>query len=146
MDALLNFTLADLLVGGTGVIFLLSIFVEITPIKINPVSAFLKWMGKKINGDVVQEVTALKKQIVEIKDTNDERDAINCRVRILRFGDELRRGIRHSQESYDQVLSDIDHYETYCGAHKDFKNNKTVVTASNIKFAYSQRLHDNNFL
>lgn len=76
----------------------------------------------------------------------DERNAISCRVRILQFGDEVRRGMCHSKENFDQILSDIDEYERYCEAHPEFKNNKTVATKEKIIKVYSERMDNNDFL
>lgn len=153
MEQLSGMTLAEIFGGVTGIVVFISIFIEITPIKINPVSRFLRWIGRKVNvelmdefGAMKDEFDALKKDVNKVRDINDERNAVGCRVRILRFGDEVRRGIRHSEESFDQVLSDIDDYERYCKAHKDFKNNKTVATTKKILTVYSQRMDTNDFL
>lgn len=146
MKALMNLTFTEIIGGITGIVIVLSVFIEIAPIKINPLSHFLKWLGKKLNGEVINRFDALEKKVNNIESVNDERNAISCRVRILRFGDEVRRGIRHSQENFDQILSDIDDYERYCGDHPDFKNNKTVATKERILKVYSEQMDENDFL
>ena len=146
MNQVMNMTLAELFGGITGVIVLLSVFIEITPIKINPVSRFLKWIGRKMNSELTDKFTALQEQVNEIESVNEKRYILGCRVRILRFGDEVRRGDKHSQESFDQVLSDIDDYERYCHKHKEFKNNKTVATTEKILKVYSEQIDTNGFL
>lgn len=123
----------------SGVLCAASVFVEIAPVKINPVSALLKWIGKRMTGDVLARVE-------ELEAKTEEQNAVNCRVRILRFGDEIRREVRHSMESFDQVLSDIDTYERYCETHRSFKNNKTAATTAKIKQVYLQRMDSNDFL
>lgn len=139
MESLMNATIGQLISGGLGFIAILSVFIEITPIKINPVSSFLRWLGKKMTGDIVARMDKLEHAV-------EERDAVNCRVRILRFSDEIRRKIRHSQESFDQVLEDLDVYEKYCAAHPDFKNNKTMMAKERIKAAYDACMEQNDFL
>lgn len=118
-------------------------FIEITPIRINPISAFFGWIGKRINKPVIDDINRVKEkmdglqeQLIKVRDDADERNAINCRVRILRFGDEIRSGHKHSDESFDQVLSDIDTYEHYCEKHPEFVNNKTVATKRMILKEY----------
>ena len=76
----------------------------------------------------------------------DERSAVNARVRILRFSDEMGDGRRHSKDSYDQTLSDIDYYEKYCSDNPSFPNNKTVSTIEHIKNNYAERLEKHDFL
>lgn len=83
--------------------------------------------------------------LIEAKE--EERDAIDARIRILRFGDELLSGqILHSRESFTQALSDIDDYEDYSTSHPLFKNNKTVTTIEYIKRTYNERLEKNDFI
>ena len=76
----------------------------------------------------------------------DERDAEERRVRILRFSDEMMEGRRHSKDSYDQALADITTYEHYCHTHPDFKNNQTAATVDFIKHSYRERLEKHDFL
>ena len=142
----MGLTVGQIIGGSIGIFVILSIFIEITPIKVNPVSSFLKWLGKKINSDVIEKVEKLEKDVSDLNDEHQEDKAITCRVRILRFGDEVRMGQRHSQESFDQVLSDITTYNKYCTEHKDFKNDKTVITSKLIQDNYRERLEKNDFL
>lgn len=139
MESLMNATVGQIIGGGFGIISILSIFIEVVPVKIKPVSAFLHWLGKKMTGDVMARMDKLE-------DTVEEREAVSCRVRILRFSDELRRNVKHSQESFEQVIADIDYYEKYCGKHPDFKNNKTVVARKRILDVYECCLEQNDFL
>ena len=146
MEQLLNMTAAQIIGSAAGIVVVISIFIEIAPIKINPLSHFLRWLGKKINGDIIDRLDSLEGKVNNIESASDERNAISCRVRILQFGDEVRRGMKHSQENFDQVLSDIDDYERYCNSHPEFKNNKTVAAKEKILKVYSERMDNNDFL
>lgn len=153
METLMNLTVGQIFGGIAGVVVILSVFVEITPIKINPITSLLAWVGKKTNNELMGRVEALDEKVSKlenkvacIEDTDDKRDAILCRVRILRFGDEIRRGQTHSQDSWDQVFSDMDDYEAYCKSHPLFKNNKTVATQAKILEEYSRCVDENDFL
>ncbi len=75
----------------------------------------------------------------------DERNAVTCRVRILRFYDEMRSGIRHTKDSWDQCLSDTSIYDQYCSDHPEFKNNQTKATVAYIMEEYHERLVKNDF-
>lgn len=132
-------TLGQIIGYSAAFVTILSIFIEITPVKINPLSALLKWAGQQINGDLIRKVDFIETSV-------SKNDAENRRARILQFGDECRRHLKHSQESFGQVLEDIDAYEMYCDTHPLFKNSKTVLTTEYIKNAYNKCIQDNDFL
>ena len=72
--------------------------------------------------------------------------AITARVRILRCSDEMRHKQRHSEEYFDQMLEDINNYETYCVKNPDFKNSKAELAIENIKRVYANCLQQGDFL
>ena len=78
--------------------------------------------------------------------TDDERYIKQCRTRILRFNDEVIRGMEHTKEHFDDVLDDITEYTRYCANHKDFKNEKAVMAIENVRRVYCQCEEKNNFL
>lgn len=127
--------------------------IQIVPIKINPWSAIAKWLRSILNADLNKKIDNISNDVKNVKYENDkfiyryEKDqAVLARVRILRFGDEISREIKHSKENFEQVLSDIDDYEHYCNAHPEFKNNQTVETTKLIKENYKKRLEKHDFI
>ena len=153
MEELMNLSVGQILGGAAGIIVLLSIFIEITPIKINPVSCMLNWIGARTNKNIIEkfesmekDVSGLKKEIDSIRESEDERDAETRRVRILEFGDEVAHSQMHSKERYTQVLHDIDVYDKYCLSHPNFKNSQTVGARRLILKAYDKHLAENDFL
>jgi len=118
--------------------------------------SFIQWLIQR-HDNRKDEIGKLKKymeemekrltdKITQMEEKADERNAINSRVRILRFADETQDGRRHSKDSFDQCLRDIDDYEDYCVKHPDFKNNQTVQTTAYIKRIYAERLEKHDFL
>lgn len=99
----------------------------------------------KLKG-VYEAIEGLSKQIKSVADKADERNAVNSRVRILRFADEMMEGKKHSKDSWDQVMSDITDYEKYCEAHPDFRNGQTAATVEYLKKNYIERLEKHDFL
>lgn len=99
----------------------------------------------KLKG-VYEAIVGLSKQIKSVADKADECNAVNSRVRILRFADEMMEGKRHSKDSWDQVMSDITDYEKYCEAHPDFRNGQTAATVEYLKKNYIERLEKHDFL
>lgn len=78
--------------------------------------------------------------------TDDERYTKQCRTRILRFNDEIIRGMHHTKEHFDDVLDDITEYSRYCETHKDFKNEKAVQAIANVTRTYQRCEEENSFL
>ena len=120
--------------------------IEVSPIKFNPWSALAKAIGRAINSEVLSEVNKMKTEVSSIKDELAEQRAINSRVRILRFGDELLHDVKHSKEHFDQILKDITDYENYCETHPKFENDMTVLTTERIKEVYSDCWKNHTFL
>ena len=127
------------LIAGTTLI-------QIAPIKLNPWSWLAKAIGKAINEEVIQKVDKLEKELKAQKEYTEEQAAKGCRIRILRFGDEILHDVHHSKEHYDQILLDITEYENYCKEHPEFKNNMTVLTTRRIMATYERCLEDHSFL
>jgi len=93
-----------------------------------------------MSGKMDERFNTLDRKIDSVDAKADQYNAVSCRVRILRFEDELQAEQRHSKDSWDQVMSDIDAYETYTKQHPDFRNNQTVATVTHIKHGYNERL------
>lgn len=120
-----------------AVVILLTL-IQIAPIKVNPWGWIGKKIGRLLNGEVLDRVEKLEKNL-------QEQSVLNCRIRILRFGDELMRNIKHSRDHFEQTLRDIDNYEKYCRDHPDYVNNVTEATISQIKSCYQERRMKNDF-
>ena len=131
---------------GGGVIVVLMTLIQVAPIKINPWSWLGKCIGRAINGEVIEKVETLTKDVAKNKADDDEQWASLSRTHILRFGDEIRHGVIHSKEHFDQVLLDIKKYVRYCEAHADYENDVANATIDLIREKYRKCLDENKFL
>lgn len=136
----------DLLLPCGGLLIVLLTLIQIAPIKINPWSAVAKALGRAINKEMMDKLESLDKEMKQLRDATALESALNCRVRIIHFGDETLHGQKHTKEHFDQILRDIDKYEHYCSTHPEFENNVTVLTSARIKEIYQKRLADGDFL
>lgn len=136
----------DLLLPCGGLLIVLLTLIQIAPIKINPWSAIAKTLGRAINKEMMDKLESLDKEMKQLRDATALESALNCRVRIIHFGDETLHGQKHTKEHFDQILRDIDKYEHYCSTHPEFENNVTVLTSARIKEIYQKRLADGDFL
>ena len=149
--------------NSIGITVMIGIFlslVQIAPIEINPWSSIVNFISSIFSSEICKKIDSLEnkidnlenqmdvlnEQITILKKTTDEDRAVTARARILRFADELFREQRHSKDSFDSTLTDIDYYEKYCIEHPNFKNNQTVMSVKHIKQAYEERLNKHDFL
>lgn len=141
MAAILNYF------GVGGIIFiLLTVFVEIAPIKINPI----QWLGDRLNSNLKKDLDNLTTDFNHFKDEVRERDAIAMRRRIIAFDDELRHdpNKKHTEEQFNQVMDDIRDYNVYCDHHPNFQkhNHKAKFAIQNINDVYDKCRNNNSFL
>lgn len=139
-------TLTEVIQYAVGAFLALSTVIEISPLKLNPWKLLGKAVGKAINGDVVERLDKIERQQAEAEHRAEQNEALLHRHRILRFGDECKNSVKHSEEMFNQVMDDITEYEKYCREHPNFPNGKTVVTIEIIKQAYKNCLKENDFL
>lgn len=131
-------TLAGVLLGG-GVLAFVQFLIQRNDSKHDKMEEVNKSI-RALSEDMKERFDVLDRKIDTVNAKGDERFAVSSRVRILRFEDELQEKRKHSKDSWDQAMSDIDYYENYCQAHPKFKNNQTVATVEHIKHGYSERL------
>lgn len=132
-------------VVGAVVVAVLS-FVQITPIKINPWSSLFNVIKKLLYGDILSQINDIDSKL-DKHIQKDELDGIkSCRLRILRFNDELIQGIKHTKEHFDEILDDISTYEKYCDTHDDYENAKAEMAIENVKRVYRHCEETNGFL
>lgn len=141
-----NLTIGQLTAGTAVAVAFLATIIQIAPIKINPWSALARAIGRAINKEVIEKVDKLENSVETLNNKVDEGGAKTARARILRFGDEIIHGVRHSKEHFDDILDDMTDYEHYCQAHPDFKNDKTGLTSALIKETYKECLKKHDFI
>ena len=131
---------------GAGALVVILTLIQIAPIKLNPWSSIAKKLGRAINGEVIDKVNQVSNEVKNLRRVCDERETDSCRLRILHFDDEVRHDVRHTKEHYDQVLVDINRYESYCDEHREYKNNVANLAIDNIKQTYKMCIKEGSFL
>ena len=125
-------SLSNIIQNGGGILLILLTIIQLTPIKLNPWSKIARAIGRALN--------------VEVMNKLQESEASNARYRILRFDDEIRHKVRHTEEHFNQILDDIDSYEQYCKDHASYKNSKAVSAIENVKRTYERCRQERSFL
>lgn len=125
-------SLSELIAGGGGVLLMILTIIQIAPIKVDPWSKIARSIGHAMN--------------VEIIDKLNESEATDARYRIIRFDDEIRHHVKHTEEHFNQIMTDIDEYERYCSTHPHYKNSKAVMAIENVRRIYQKCRKENSFL
>lgn len=154
METLINNLTPEQTAGGIALLAaLICSVVEVSKIEINPWSFLFGWIGRALNGPVLQEIAEVRATQQETREkldahirVDDERNADAHRQRILEFNTELLRDMRHTREEFIEILAEIDYYERYCTEHPEYKNNRAVHAIANIGRVYDERLKKHDFL
>ena len=107
-------------------------------VTIEEISEKIDAQGKKLN--------SLEQAFNKKNDEDYEKEAKAARRRILRADDEIRVGVRHSKDYFEDVLRDIDYYEEYCDNHPHFKNKCAESAIRNVSACYDTCKTENSFL
>ena len=101
---------------------------------------------KDKNSEVLAALKSIKDKIIGIESRMNKENADNARRNILSFDDELRRGMEHSEESFNQVLQDIKYYRNFCRTHADYENDKATSAITHIRETYQRVKNENKFI
>ena len=154
--------LGDIITAAAASLALLGYFVEVSKIKIKPLSALAKIFNAELfqSMDTLNDrmdtldgrMDALDKKIVrvnermsELQEKQEESEIKAARMRIQRFADEMYGNVRHSKEHFDLILMDITAYNNYCDTHPGFVNEKTRVAQGIIREKYAECLKERSF-
>lgn len=98
--------------------------------------------------DMQDSIADIKGELKAHIAADDERYAVQCRTRILRFADELINEPKHlhTQGNFEQCLQDITVYDQYCADHPKFKNELTLRSAEIIRKVYDECAREHKFL
>lgn len=123
---------SDILVilGSLGIVF------EITPIKINPISSILKWIGRQTNAELNEKIDSVKKELGDVKSELYYSKKKQSRILISNFANDLR---HHEKKTEGQFIAIMDLVNEYL---KNGWNSKIQMEAVYIKEEYKRFLDE----
>lgn len=128
-----------------GAVAILALFIRVPKLDIPIWSWILKGIGDSLNGSLKAQIKELSDKVNSISDSleghkkQQEIDDIkNCRVRFIRFDDEIRRGIKQGQEHWEDIMKDVDKYKKYCVDHPEFPNSKADKAIAHLTETYNK--------
>lgn len=128
-----------------AVLLTLSVFIQIAPIKINPWSSLIKWIGTTLNAGIEQKVSLLQKKVNAISDNIDENEKDRIRWEVLDFASSCREGRRHTQDQFKHIITLNDKYKKLLQKTSD-QNGVFQAEYDYIKTLYKQRQEKKDFL
>ena len=98
--------------------------------------------------EILDRISGVDGKLMAHIEADDERYAVQCRTRILRFADELinEPAHLHTQGNFEQCLQDITDYDQYCAEHPKFKNERTLRSSEIIRKVYDECAREHKFL
>lgn len=114
------------------------IFTDRKKVTIEEINDKLDAQGKKLN--------SLEESFAKKNAEDHEKEAKAARRRILQADDEIRVGVKHSKDYFEDVLRDVDYYEEYCDNHPHFKNKCAESAIRNVSACYDTCKTENSFL
>ena len=128
-----------------AVLVTLSVFIQIAPIKINPWSSLIKWVGKMLNGNLQQQVIELHNTIQEMNKDIDENEKDRIRWQVLDFANSCRNGRRHTKDEFQHIITLNDKYTELLKRTND-KNGYFDEEYKYIQELFRDCQNKNNFL
>jgi len=118
---MLNFaemTIAEIATSVVVILGILSTFIEVSKIKINPWSSLFRWIGSKMMADVKKELQEIKKEQETLAKKQEELcreralDAMDAvKAEIFRFYNECQKNQRHSEGEFNHIIQQNEKYE-----------------------------------
>lgn len=134
------------------VALIISIFIQVTPIKINPWSKLFKWIGglitaesdKKIN-QLIETTDEMQKNIKTLQQNMDENEKDRIRWEILDFANSCRNNQQHTKDEFQHIITLNDKYEKLLALTGD-TNGVFEAEYHYIQKIYTERQEKNDFL
>lgn len=125
--------------GNWGwIIAVLSVLFEITPIKLHPVTAVLRWIGNRLTGDIRKDIADLRRDV-------DEQRMSGIRSLVLDFSNSCLNGRKHTKEEFDHIIEENKTYEELVKKYK-IQNEVYKEAYAYIKRVYRKRMDRRDFL
>lgn len=147
-----DLTLSQIVGDGALIALIVSTLFEISPIKWNPITSILTWLGKKMNSQVMKQVEeqdkkidSLDKKIDALDLKLDMNEVDHIRWEILDFANECREGRRHTKDEFEHIISQNTKYHTLITEH-DMTNGLIDIEYAYIVKIYNKCLEEDSFL
>ena len=127
------------------IVAVIGMFVEITPIKLNPFSSIIKWIGNKLNGDTNNQLETISSQLEIVSGRIDKIEINDMRSQILDFANSCMNERKHTKEEFEHIIDLHTQYEDII-SKKGMTNGRVDLAFRYISDLYTLCLNENSFL
>lgn len=128
------------------VIFAIGLFVQFTPaIKCSPITAIIKWIGKAINGEVLQRIFGLEIRADQQRKSIDENEMDRIRWEVLDFANACRNHVKHTKDEFHHIIALNEKYHKLLDKYGD-ENGVFDAEYAYIVELYHDCQRNNSFL
>ena len=138
-------TLGEIFGSGAFIIFIFAAFVEITPIKWNPLTSILAWIGKRMNDQLIERVDEQGKKIDKLDEKIDMNEIAHIRWEILDFANSCRHGVQHTKDEFVHIISQHEKYVQILD-ERSLTNGLITIEYEYIEDVYKKCLEEDDFL
>lgn len=145
METLNEMTIGELATHAVVILAALSAVVEFVPVKINPLSAVMKWFGNNINGQLMERIGDQDEKLTSMQDAIDDNEIDRIRWEILDFANSCRQGKKHTLDEFDHIIELNQKYHRIL-ERRNLKNGKIDLEYNYIIGIYKECQRENSFL
>ena len=128
-----------------GILLVLSFFIQISPIKINPWSALVKWIGKTLTSTLAERLDKVENTLASVENSIDENQKDRIRWEVLDFANSCREGRHHTKDQFQHIITLNDKYKGLL-KRTDDKNGVFDAEYDYIQDIYKERQQKNDFI
>ncbi len=125
-------------------IFCSGLVIEITPLKVNPITSILRWIGKRLNKDMDDKISKIETKVDMVQLDLHNHKVESWRRDILNFADSLSLGKCKSKEQYLYIISLHDSYEKYI-EERGLINGQINSAYEYIQKKFNECMENNSF-
>lgn len=129
----------------TALITFVGIFIEISPIKINPLSALIQWFGNAFQKDTRKQLASISIKLEDVSERIDKIELNDMRSAILDFSNSCMNERRHTKEEFEHIIDLHSQYEEII-SKRGLKNGRVDLAFRYISELYTKCLNENSFL
>ena len=131
----------ELLSHVVTVLGVIGVTVEVAPIKFSP----LRWIGKRLNADVIKRIEVTEKNVKEIDVRLDKDKVQQLRSELLNFSNSCMNNKKHTDKEFDSIFEKEREYNELCKKH-NIKNGYTEDNMNYVHEVYRQCKRAGKFL
>ena len=118
--------------------------IQIVPIRLDPWTYLLKWVGSVINGGVKAQIADIDHKIDSNQRMVEEERAEDMRWDIREFAEGCKHGEHHTKEEWRHIVAQMERYEDYVTKY-GISNGVIKEETKYLRKLYEERNNKNDF-